>query len=422
MLDPTDKASIVWHQTITADSECRLTADPLPIPDTNPVEYYEPLLSFGAFNPEAPTADDQYAGFADASLGSRYVKKGKQSEGKGQACGEVNGDLQGLVVSVEGGFVIGRVEADIESKYNADTKLEALSQSRYAAENVLDVKTFNTTQEDSDSSPDSKGSDNDRVVWDLTATTPKAVALSPTVLDANGDEDASSSNLESVAVGLEGGGDGVPGAIIGEPDLATGLDTNATLFEVLNADGLLNCGDEASESFDTVIGGVTYTGEITVKRLSQVDCTVVPYSLDIADVSSEATTLPNGRTLAVVADFLYPVTEGFSATLSVKHPPLDPTAYEASGPIGPTDWEPGIELYTDYGYGPVEIPWCDGFIDDPAIPQVGEVDGGLGAYPGEGSCIFERSETLPGTVTDGPNGFVTITEGVYLNWDYRTLR
>lgn len=419
-LDLTDQADIVWHQNITADGECMVVLEQLPDP-TDLNKLLEPLLSFDAFNPEAPTADDQFAGFADDSLGSRYTKKGQDSEGKGQACGEVNGQIQALMVSVADGFLIDRVEADIESKFNADTKLEALSESR----TVLATQLYNTTGTDSDSSPDSKGIDNDRVVLDLSDTPARALVLTPTVLDATGEENLGSDDIDSVAVGLEGGGDGEPGGVIpaGSDELAQALGMNATLLSVVQADGLLDCGDTDTAAFETTVGGVTYQGEVTVERLSQDDCQPVPYSLDIEDVSADGQTLPNGRDLAVETDFRYPATVGFEALLFVTHPPLDPSNYEDGKPIGLRDWEPGIELYTDYGLGKVEIPWCDWLGGKRAIPPAGEVPG----FDGEGSCIFERSENLEPPDPQFPaneleNGLVTITEGVYLKWDYRTFR
>ena len=240
------ETSAAGTQSITNSSGCRLA----PGGD---------LVTF------SPVPSNNSVGFVSDAIGVRG-----SSEGNGQPCGRIDAPNQQLVLDLGDGLagkVIDYAEIDLELKFGAT----ALVTGFLDGTQVGVAEDYSSTG--SDSGPDSADGDNYRVRFPQTGTT-TADRLVISIFTPTG------------GVSLEGGADGTPPCDVedsadcaGDGSLGgpTNLNTTDTIFHLLEADGVLDCGDTAP----TQGGGGTPTN--ILERLDNVDgaaCTPIPFNLD----------------------------------------------------------------------------------------------------------------------------------------------
>jgi hypothetical protein len=198
-------------------------------------------------------------GFVSDAIGVRT-----NSEGNGQPCGRIDAPGQALTMDLNlAGKVIDYAELDIELKFGGTVMVNGyLDGTQVGA-----PATYSSVG--SDSGPDSGDGDNYRVRFPRSGFT----AVDRLVFSIVGSTGGAS---------LEGGADGTQPcdpADAGEcgpvgSSLGQTLTTNDSLFHLINADGILDCGDSASQTN----AGIT----TTVARLDNVsgNCTPIPYNQD----------------------------------------------------------------------------------------------------------------------------------------------
>jgi hypothetical protein len=237
------------NQTVSASS-CKLNLSP--------------AGSLVTFSPPANAANNvsPYAGFFDNSIGV-----GSRNEGNGQPCGKIDPG-QTLTMNLGSGLagkMIDYAEIDLELKFGGAVTVTGYVVQGTTATPVVD-ETYTSTG--SDSGPDSGDLDNYRVRFPKSGTT----AVNRLVFSVGSSGSGS----------LEGGADGTSpcdtadGCV--EPSLGQSLaNTTDTLFHLIEADGVLDCGDTAP----TQGGGGTPTNSL--ERLDNDGgpaCTPIPFNLD----------------------------------------------------------------------------------------------------------------------------------------------
>jgi hypothetical protein len=237
------------NQTVSASS-CKLNLSP--------------AGSLVTFSPPANAANNvsPYAGFFDNSIGV-----GSRNEGNGQPCGKIDPG-QTLTMNLGSGLagkMIDYAEIDLELKFGGAVTVAGYVVQGTTATPVVD-ETYTSTG--SDSGPDSGDLDNYRVRFPKSGTT----AVNRLVFSVGSSGSGS----------LEGGADGTSpcdtadGCV--EPSLGQSLEnTTDTLFHLIEADGVLDCGDTAP----TQGGGGTPTNSL--ERLDNDGgpaCTPIPFNLD----------------------------------------------------------------------------------------------------------------------------------------------
>jgi hypothetical protein len=261
-----DTTPLPTTQSLTIQSGCRLAA------------------TSGLAELSASGGQGQVGFFGD-SLG---VREGPS----GQPCGQIDSPNQLLALKLGTGLAgkaIDFAEIDIEGKFNA--KLEVNGYSIDAADSCSSPAPTQLVASEmydltigSDSGPDSGDGDNYRLRFPKLAEdeagNPVAVKTAANCITFK---------ATAGAVSLEGGSDGTQpcdtadGCI--EPSLGQTIDDTAagaptfttdSLFHLIEADGVLDCGDDPVSQTN---GGIT----TTVARLDNVGgapCTPVPYNLD----------------------------------------------------------------------------------------------------------------------------------------------
>lgn len=329
-------------------------------------------------------------GFVGDSIG--VVSSG---EGNGTKCGEIDRvagqPSQTLTMnlgsalsngSALGSKVIDYAEIDLELKFSASVRITGLL-------NGVEVLHQDYPSVGSDSGPDSGDGDNYRIRFPKLL--PDCGACKTTV---NGLKFEIFS--PSGGASLEGGSDGTqpcdatdPGECGGATDplhpewnfsLGSTLGVNDTLFHLLNADGILDCGDTASQTN----AGIT----TTVARLDNVSgtCIPIPYNQDSSGTCT-------GGFLQCI--FLQKDLDGQSVQFfwTVTWAPEDP-AYL----VHPTQFDFGD------GLGFVDLQIC-GPSTDPSV------DPGIPGFP----SFFPTPSSDPWCVVDTqtelqPDGQVVVTE------------
>jgi hypothetical protein len=289
-------------------------------------------------------------------------------EGQGQPCGQVNGTGQSLSLAPTGplaGMFMDRAELDIEGKFDATVRAELYRGSELARVETLDTGAL------SDSGPDSGTNDNYR--WALPAPDEAPLLFDRLLLRVD-------PSTPSGGFSLAGGAEGTPPAPGGLGEM---LGTSDSLFHLVGADGVLDCGDQAST-------GGPGVPSATVERLENVegdptDCVPVVYALD-SGVEGETQFVFLGKDLSAQAQFR----PAFTWTIG---------------------WLPEAATYPvvritriDTGSGPEPVVWCGGTPDAPELP------------PGELWCLSSQTVVTAGT------GLIQVTERFYGAGDPRALR
>jgi hypothetical protein len=290
-------------------------------------------------------------------------------EGQGQPCGQVNGTDQSLSLTLTGplsGMVMDQAELDIEGKFDATVRADLYRGSMLVGSHTLDTGVL------SDSGPDSGTDDNYR--WVIPATDEGPVLFDRLLLRV----DPSTPNG---GFSLAGGAEGTAPA----PDgFGETLGTSDSLFHLVVADGVLDCGDQAStDGLDDP--------SATVERLDNVegdpdDCEPIPYALD-SGLEGETQFVFLGKDLGAQAQ----LRPAFTTTIGWL-----PEA--ATYPVART-------TRIDTGVGePEEAVWCGGTPDAPELPS------------GKLWCLSSQTVVLAGT------GLIQVTEAFYGAGDPRYLR
>ena len=234
-------------QAVSAGSACRLS---LGSPN---------LVSFSS------TPSGSQAGFFGDAIGVRT-----NTEGGGTPCGQINPG-QTLTMNLGSGLsgkVIDFAEIDVEGKFGATFKIDGYFVDG-STPTLIASETYETQPGGSDSGPDSGDADNFRVRFPKDGKT----TVNRLVFSIVGSTGAAS---------LEGGSDGTEpcdasdGCDADDPSLGQELATTDTLFHLIEADGVLDCGDDPVSQTN---GGIT----TTVARLDNVagaTCTPIAYNQD----------------------------------------------------------------------------------------------------------------------------------------------
>jgi hypothetical protein len=335
------------NQTVSASS-CKLNLSP--------------AGSLVTFSPPANAANNvsPYAGFFDNSIGV-----GSRNEGNGQPCGKIDPG-QTLTMNLGSGLagkMIDYAEIDLELKFGGAVTVTGYVVQGTTATPVVD-ETYTSTG--SDSGPDSGDLDNYRVRFPKSGTT----AVNRLVLSVGSSGSGS----------LEGGADGTSpcdtadGCV--EPSLGQSLaNTTDTLFHLLEADGVLNCGETAP----TQGGGGTPTNSL--ERLDNDGgpaCTPIPFNLDSGPGVGAGCPVESPQCILLQKDLLGQNARFFWTVTWV--------AESAEYPEAPTEFDFGA------GYNPLLPCGPDADGDLPFIPTL----------PGNGDpwCIVETHtvEQLDGQV------------------------
>jgi hypothetical protein len=252
-------------QSIGVSSGCRLS------PTTG---------SLVAFGKEPANA---VVGFVGDAIGVRT-----SGEGNGQPCGRIDG-TQKLILDLGAdldGKLIDFAELDVELKFGATLSIQGyLVDDSNVATPVGDPSFYDSSG--SDSGPDSGDADNYRIRFpedgSFTAVNRLVFSLVPTTggasLEGGADGTGACDSADSAACnpGL--------GQTIDDPDGVAPFDnpTTDSLFHLVEADGVLDCGDT------TPLGGGDGTPSYTLERLDNAidpetgnpePCTMIPFNLE----------------------------------------------------------------------------------------------------------------------------------------------
>jgi hypothetical protein len=289
------------------------------------------------------------------------------NEGRGIPCGRVDGLAQALTLepAIPGSAALfDFAELDIEGKFGVTVRAEL-----YLGDTLAGVETLATGA--ADSGPDSGDGDNFR--WRIPAADAPLTLFDRLVLRVD-------PSTPSGAFSLEGGGDGTAA----EPGgLGEALGTTDTLFHLVDADGTIGCGGEASAGGDGTPGA-------EVARLDNLlgdsgDCKPIPYALRTGTDGGIQSVLL-AKELGEQADLMP------AFTLAITWEP-EPAEY----PLGRT-----TEI--DSGDGPAPLQWCDGSTAEPVPPE------------GQVWCLAHQSTEVVG------DGLIAVTESLYGAGDPRFTR
>jgi hypothetical protein len=246
--DPTQPTgyatSFSQTQAIGTSSGCRLALTP--------------PSSLVTFSSSAPTSS--FPGFVSDAIGVRT-----NSEGNGQPCGRIDAPGQVLTMDLTlAGKVIDYAELDIELKFGGSVTVTGYM----GGDQVGSPQNYGSGAA-SDSGPDSGDGDNYRIRFPKTGFT----TINRLVFSIDGSTGGAS---------LEGGADGTQACDPGDLgecgtvgfSLGQTLHSTDSLFHLINADGILDCGDTATQTN----AGIT----TTVARLDNITgtCTPIPYNQD----------------------------------------------------------------------------------------------------------------------------------------------
>ena len=232
-------------QAIGTSSGCRLALTP--------------PSSLATFSSSAQTPS--FPGFVGDAIGVRT-----NSEGNGQPCGRIDAPGQVLTMDLKlAGKVIDYAEMDIELKFGGSVTVTG-----FLGGSPVPGATAQYTSLGSDSGPDSGDLDNYRVRFPRTGFT----TVDRLVFSIDGSAGGAS---------LEGGADGTQACDPTDPgecgtvgsSLGLTLPSTDSLFHLINVDGVLDCGESATQTN----AGIT----TTVVRLDNVGgatCTPIPYNQD----------------------------------------------------------------------------------------------------------------------------------------------
>jgi len=289
-------------------------------------------------------------------------------EGQGQPCGQVNGTGQSLSLTLSGplaGTFMDRAELDIEGKFDATVRGELYRGSALVGVETLDTGVL------SDSGPDSGTDDNYR--WVIPAPDAAPVLFDRLLLRV----DPSTPNG---GFSLAGGAEGTAPAPGGLGEM---LGTSDSLFHLVGADGVLDCGDQAST------GGAGNPSS-TVERLDNRDgdpddCEPIVYALD-SGLEGETQFVFLGKDLGTQAQ-------------------LRPAFRWTIGWLPETATYPVVRTTRiDTGSGPEPVVWCGGTPEAPALPS------------GKLWCLSSQ------TVVPAGAGLIQVTEAFFGIGDPRAIR
>src|SRR4029453_7132680 len=254
-------------------------------------------------------------------------------EGQGQPCGQVNGTGQSLSLTLSGplaGTFMDRAELDIEGKFDATVRGEL-----YLGSALVGVETLDTGAL-SDSGPDSGTDDNYR--WVIPAPDAAPVLFDRLLL--RGDPSTPNGGFS-----LAGGAEGTAPAPGG---LGETLGTSDSLFHLVGADGVLDCGDQASTG-----GAGNPSPTVDRPRNRQAnpdDCEPIVYALD-SGVEGETQFVFLGKDLGTQAQ-------------------LRPAFKWTIGWLPETATYPVVRTTRiDTGSGPEPVVWCGGTPEAPELPS-----------------------------------------------------
>ena len=292
----------------------------------------------------------------------------KASEGNGQSCGRADGTAQVLTLALAGPLAdreIDFAELDIEGKFNAQVRAELYLDGRLQHTEDLPTGTR------SDSGPDS--GDNDNYRWRLPAEGSGFVLFDRIVLK-------NAPIAPGGAFSLEGGADGTAPGPLGQA-----LSTTDSLFHLTDIDGVLDCGDTATESGEDRPDADLARGENKLGTSAQ--CVAIPYLLRTGNEGEDQ-----------FAELLKDLGNqaALEPTFTLK------TIWEPEPATYPISRNTQID-YND-GAGPQPIQWCGGFPGDPTLPA------------GQLWCLSGQSSVPAG------DGFIIVTEHFYGAGDPRFLR
>ena len=283
---------------------------------------------------------------------------GVRAKNGGTNCGRIAGDGESLSITLGDELadrLISRAEVDVESKFACVLRVEW----KIAGESLGTEEIPLSTS--SDCGPDSGSNDNVRVP----------------IAAPNGGADEVVFSAAEGAVSIEGGAEGAP--LEASDELGLLLGTNASVFELVESDGVLDCAGTDANTFKE--DGLTLT---RVDPDSE-DC--VPIAFALSRVNDEVTFAKN-LDVQPFAEF----------TLDLTWEP-EPSSYP--GRLTEIDYFDGV------GFQPMDF--CDGTTADPEL--VG--DKIPSTTIDDGWCVASQSTVLVG------NGQMQVTEKLYGKSDPR---
>jgi hypothetical protein len=275
-------------------------------------------------------------GFFGDSLGVKA-----RGEGSGQPCGRIDGTSQTLILALTGPTVgtyeIDYAELDVEGKFNGTAKAVM-----YLDGTIVGTETLGTGT-GSDSGPDSGDGDNYR--WLL--ATDSGVPFDEVRLTVD-------AATPGGAVSLEGGADGTAPGPLG----VSLANTTDSLFHLVDIDGVLDCGDTASETEAGDASAVLDRDE----NIGGAPCVPIPYVLRSGNDNVELLKDLGDQTAAQ-----FSITITWQPEPAVNPLPASTIDYDGDGPS---------TAHT--------VEWCDGSAAAPVLPS------------GELWCLTNQSATLVG--------------------------
>lgn len=324
------------------------------------------------FQPPSGNGPSPYTGFVSDGIGV-----GSNGEGNGQPCGRIDPG-QTLTLNLGTGLsgkVIDYAEIDLELKFGATVSVTGYLVQGTTATQVGSPVPYSSTG--SDSGPDSADGDNYRIRYPRTGTT----TVNRLVFNIVGSTGGAS---------LEGGADGTGPCDASdgctEPSLGQSIDAPATttdsLFHLIDADGILNCGQTANS---TPVSGTPTSSLERLQNEGNATCTPIPYNLDSSVSPTNQFVLFQKELGEQVAQFYWTVT-----------------------------WAPETGSYMetetqfDFGFGYQTLQLClaDGPDADPYPDLPPKAAGSPAGSPDPDPwCVVTTS-----TVLDPVTGLVTVTE------------
>jgi hypothetical protein len=305
------------------------------------------------------TGRSAYPGFVSDGLGT-----GGAGEGSGQPCGRVDPG-QSLSMKLDtalDGTLIDFAEIDLEAKFGVTIRVERRLDGQLVGFREYDPSELN------DDGPDSGDGDNFRLRVPETGTS----AFDEIVLKPVG---------TTGAVSLEGGADGttaLPGGLA-ETELGG---TTDSVFHLIEADGVLDCGD-------TVTEGASGQPSTSITRGDNADgstCELIAYAID--------TRVEGGQQFVTFRKDLssQPMATFRSTTTWVLE--------DAEMPVPPTQ----ISYFDDEGFH--DMKWCLKDTDHDGNPNLPPRNAGFDGT--EFWCITSQESVL-----DESTGKITVTEGEF---------